>query len=331
MSSLTTDDVVALPKAELHLHLEGALRPATATELADRYGLPLPSRGPFDGLGEFVVAYERARNLVGTLDDLRRVARELVEDAAARGVVWSEVHVVPPTYAGRLGAADGVLEAVLDGFRAGASASSAAGVVLGVNRGLGTDAAEESLRLAVAYRDQGVLGLGLAGDEANHPADRYADLFARARAAGLRALPHGGEAAGPESVRACVEQLGADRVEHGVRAVEDPSVVQLLVDRQVCLDICPTSNVALQVAPSLAEHPLPVLLNAGVPFTLNSDCPLFFGSPVTAEYLAAASTFRLDDATLAAVAGTSLTASSCPADRRHTALTRIDAWRAHRG
>lgn len=296
----TRADIVALPKAELHLHLEGAIRPSTAAELAEGRGLPLPSSGPFDGLGDFVVAYERARDLVGDLDDLRRIARELVEDARTQGVVWSEVHVVPPTYAGRLGAAEGVLEAVLDGF------AGAAGVVLGINRGLGPDAAEESLRLALAYRDRGVVGLGLAGDEANHPAEGFRDVFVRARAEGLRALPHGGESAGPESVRACVEELGAERVLHGVRAVDDPDLLRLLADRQVCLDVCPTSNVALGVAPSVAEHPLPRLLAAGVPVTINSDCPLFFGATLVDEYLAVSRAFGVD---VSAIAATSLTAA----------------------
>ena len=321
-------DLVALPKAELHLHLEGAIRPSTAAELAQRYGLPMPRTGAFENLAEFVGAYEAARDLVGDLDDLQRVSRELVSDAAVRGVVWSEVHVVPPTYAGRIGPDEAVLEAVLDGLAAGSGPDSAAGVILGINRGLPMEAAERSLRLAVRYADAGVVGLGLAGDEAGYPAHQFADVFARARDAGLRALPHGGEAAGPESVRACVEALGATRVNHGVRAVEDPALVELLAQRQVCLDVCPSSNIALSVYPSAAEHPLPRLLAAGVPVSLASDCPLFVGATVLDEYRLAVERFGLGREEVARMAGASLTFSSCPPDRRDPALAALTAWRA---
>ncbi|GAA0373500.1 adenosine deaminase [Microbispora corallina] len=319
-------NLVALPKAELHLHLEGAIRRDTAAEFADAYGLPLPPRGPYDGLGAFVGAYERARDLVGTLDDLRRIARELVEDAAAQGVVWTEVHVIPPTYAGRLGPAEGVLEAVLDGLRAGSSPASGAGVIVGVNRGLPMADAERSLGLALAYRDQGVVALGLAGDEARFPAEAFSDVFARARDAGLAAVPHGGEGAGASSVRACVEVLGARRVEHGVAAAEDPSLLALLAERGVCLDVCPTSNLALRVSPSLDAHPLPRLLAAGVPVTLNSDCPLFCETSLVGEYDLAWRRLGLSPSDLAAIAENSLRFSACPPGRLDRALAGIGRW-----
>ena len=317
--------IAALPKAELHVHLEASMRASTATELADQYGLPVPRQGPFKDLGEFVVAYEDARALIGSLHDLHRVAAELVQDAAELGVVWSEVHLIPPTYARRLGRDEAVLEAVLDAF-ASAEGKAAADVILGVNRGLPMEAAERSLRLAVAYAGRGVVGLGLAGDEANHPPEPFADVFRRAREAGLRALPHGGEAAGPDSVRGCVEVLGASRVCHGVRAAEDDDVLRLLSHRQVCLDVCPSSNVSLQVVPSMDAHPLPRLLDAGVPVTLNSDGRLFSGATVNDEYLTAARAFGLGARELAAIARTSLTASSCPQPRRDDALAEVDEW-----
>lgn len=327
---LRPKDLVALPKAELHLHLEGAIRVATARELAERQGREAPRSGRFRDLGEFVEAYEEARDLVGSLEDLRRVACELVQDAAANGVAWSEVHVVPPTYAGRLGPDEAVLEAVLDGLAAGAG-DSAAGVIVGINRGLPLEAAWRSLRLALSYADSGVVGLGLAGDEVNHPAQEFAEVFARAREAGLKALPHGGEAAGPESVRACVEDLGASRVNHGVRAVEDPAVIDLLLERDVALDVCPSSNVALRVSPSLEAHPLPTLVDAGVRVTLSSDCPLFVGTSVNDEYALAYDVLGLDLEDLVEIAWTSLAVSSCPEDRRAIGLEAISAWAAARG
>jgi len=325
-------DIQALPKAELHMHFEASLRSATALEWSKRYGLPMPRNGPFAGLGEFVGTYEVARDLVGSLDDLRRAAAELVVDASRQGVVWSEVHLIPPTYAGRLGPEEGIVEAVLDGFAEGSDfaadlgRSSAAGVILGINRGLGPDAAQRSLDLALRYEGKGVVGLGLAGDEANHPAAKFADVFQRARDGGLVSLPHGGEAAGPESVRACVEELGAARVCHGVRSVEDPEVVALLIDRDVCLDVCPSSNVSLRVSQSLEQHQLLTLLNAGVRVSLNSDGPLLSGAQINDEYVSAHTSMGLPSSTLAQIALTSLTSSSCPEQIRSTAREQIAAW-----
>lgn len=321
--------LVDLPKAELHMHLESSIRATTAAELAERARKVGPRSGPFRDLSEFVVEYEVARDLVGSLEDIHRIAQELVEDAAAMGVVWSEVHLIPPSYAGRLGHDDGVLEAVLDGFGwtgTAAGKTPAAGVILGINRGLPIEAAERSLNLAMRYAGRGVVGLGLAGDEANHPPQRFRPLFARAREAGLLAVPHGGEGAGAENVRSCVDDLGASRVCHGVRAVEDPTVLELLKARGVALDVCPSSNVSLQVAPSLAEHQLPQLLAAGVRVTLNSDGPLFSSATVNDEYLRAAEVHGLDDRALARIARTSIEVSSCPSPRREQALKAIDAW-----
>jgi adenosine deaminase len=319
-------DLLALPKAELHLHLEGAIRAGTARELAERYGRPMPRTGRFADLSEFVVAYEQARDLIGSLDDLRRVAAELLTTARENGVVWTEVHLIPPTYAGRLGPDEAVVEAVLDGLAAGSDDAAGAGLIIGVNRMLPVEAAERSLELALAYRDRGVVGLGLAADEARFPAWLFASVFGRAAAAGLPTVPHAGEGAGAESVRACVELLGARRINHGVRAVEDPAVVDLLIERGVSLDVCPTSNVALQVAPSLEAHPLPALLDAGVPVSLNTDCPLFLDTSTADEYALASSAFGLGPDQLAAIARTSLETSSCPADRRDRALAALGEW-----
>ena len=321
-------DLVALPKAELHLHLEGAIRPETARELAERYGRPMPRAGRFADLSEFVVACVQARDLIGSLDDLRRVAAELLTTARENGVVWTEVHLIPRTYAGRLGPDEAVVEAVLDGLALGSDDAAAAGLIIGVNRMLPVADAQRSLALALAYRHRGVVGLGLAADEARFPAELFADVFRLAADAGLPAVPHAGEGAGAGSVRACVERLGARRINHGVRAVEDPSVVGLLVERGVSLDVCPTSNVMLQVVPSLAAHPLPDLIAAGVPVSLNTDCPLFLDTTTRAEYALASDAFGLDRAALAGIAETSIRTSSAPADRRTAALIALEEWRS---
>lgn len=324
--------LASLPKAELHLHLEAAMRPATAREFADRYGRPFPPTGRFPDLTRFTVAYERARDLIGDLDDLHRVAREVVADAHTQGVVWTEVHFFPATYAGRLGSDEAVLEAVLDGLATGAkdvADESAAAVLLGVNRGLPLDDAERTVNLAAACRDRGVVGLGLAGDEINFPAEAFADIFARAAALGLPAFPHAGEGAGAESVRVCVESLGARRINHGIRAAEDPALLDLLARRGICLDVCPTSNVALNVVPSLAEHPLPAILESGVPVSINSDGPLFMRTSLLGEYELLANDFGFDMETVRRIARNSLAYSSCPADRRDRALAALEKWPGH--
>jgi adenosine deaminase len=172
----------------------------------------------------------------------------------------------------------------------------------------------------------GVVGLGLADDETRGNAELFAEAFAVARDAGLIRAPHAGEHGGPDSVRNALDVLGAQRIEHGVRAAEDPALLRRLADAGVTLDVCPTSNVVLRVVPSLAEHPLPRLLEAGIPLSLNADDPLFFGSGILAEYELGRQSFGLDDPTLAHIARCSISASGAPETLKSEALARIDRW-----
>jgi adenosine deaminase len=321
--------LIRLPKAQLHLHLEAAMRPETARELAGRYGLPQPRQGPYAGLRGFVEDYESARDLLGNLDDLSRVASEIVEDAAAQGVVWTEVHCVPFNYDGRLGAPEAVVDAVLDGLDRGAAATGmGAGLILAHNRAAIPQLAWTTLGLARRGQSGhvGVVGFGLVGNEADYPPAPYADVFAAARATGLLAVPHAGEAAGPASIRSAWQDLGAHRINHGVRAVEDPRLVDELADARVCLDVCPTSNAMLQASPSLAEHQLPALVAAGVPVSLGSDGPLFFHADVVQEYLNAHDLFGIDVAGLAQIARDSLVFCAAPTSQVRPALAAIDTW-----
>ncbi|GAA2434191.1 adenosine deaminase [Actinomadura vinacea] len=322
---MTTETPVAwaaLPKAELHVHLEAAMRPSTAAELAARHGLPAVRQGPYRGQADFVVAYESARDLVVDLGDLNRIAAEAVADAAPAGVRWTEMHCVPHNYGGRLGAPEAVVEAVLDGL----GAPGRAGLVLAHNRARGPAAAWQALDLALRYQDRGVVGFGLVGNEADHPPEQYAEVFAAARRAGLRSVPHAGEGAGPWSVRSAWRALGADRIAHGVRAVEDPGLVEELADADVCLDVCPSSNVALGASPSLRDHQLPALLAAGVPVSLGSDGRLFFGVDVADEYRYAHEGMGVDTAALARIARASLDHSAAPHHLIRAVHRDIDTW-----
>ena len=174
--------------------------------------------------------------------------------------------------------------------------------------------------------DRGVVGFGLANDETGHPPEPFADAFAIAREAGLLSVPHAGELDGPASVRGALDALGADRVQHGVRAIEDPELVRRLADSPVCLDVCPTSNVLLSVVPDIASHPLPALLAAGVRCSLNADDPLLFGPNLLAEYELARDELGLDDATLAHVATCSIDASAAPAAVKQRSRAGIAIW-----
>jgi adenosine deaminase len=198
--------------------------------------------------------------------------------------------------------------------------------MVSANRGRPPEEALALARLAARYAGQGVVGFGLAGNEARGAPEPYAEAFAVARAAGLISAPHAGEHAGPASVRGALDALGARRIQHGVRAVEEPALLERLAREEVCLDVCPTSNLALRVVGRLEEHPLPALLAAGVRVSLNADDPLFFGAGLLDEYTLARTALGLDDAALAGIAACSIRASGAPQATRSAALAGIRRW-----
>jgi adenosine deaminase len=232
-----------------------------------------------------------------------------------------------PHHRDRLGSDDFVIEVILDELRAAAARFGiAAGLMVSSDRTLPPEDAVDQARLAVAYRGQGVVSFGLANDEAAAGPEPFAAAFAIIRDAGLLSVPHAGEHRGAESVRGALDALGADRIEHGVRAVEDAELVKRLADTGVCLDVCPTSNVMLSVCPSVSEHPLPALLAAGVRCSVNADDPLLFGPNLLAEYELCRDGLALADVDLAAVALASIAASGAPEALKKEALAAIDRW-----
>ena len=326
-------DLARLPKAELHIHLEGSIRTDTIRELAERQGLAVPQAlGPdgwsFDHADHFIEQYGVACDLLNTLEDFRRIAREFCADLAANGVRYAEVVFSPAQHAGRLGDWIGPIEAVLDGFVAGERDS---GVVCrlepDVIRDLGMDAAEGTLEVALQFAGRGVVALNCAGSERNPPAP-FADLFRRAREGGLHSVPHAGEWNGPQSVWDTLEHLQPERIGHGVRSIEDLELVQRLVELQIPLEVCLTSNVRTGVVPDYAHHPFMRLREAGVVVTLNSDDPPMFGSWPADEYRVAREEFGLDDDALAEVARTGVRSSFADEHRRRELLADIDRWLA---
>ena len=324
-------DLRSLPKAHLHLHLEGGMRQRTLADFTERYGLPPPPT-PDGSFATFIRTYRQACEGLRSADDLRRLVGEVVEDAAVDGAVWIEpADWITRASADRMGLADeeAVLNVILEAlYDAARTHGIDAGLMMSSNRIHPPEQAEGLARLAARYAGNGVVSFGLADDEVVGPPEAFANAFAIARAAGLVSAPHGGELAGPERVRGALDALDADRVQHGVRSVEDPALLERLAEQQTCLDVCLTSNVYLGVVPSLEQHPLPQLLAAGIPVSLNTDDPLVFGSSLLGEYEIARRVFGLDDKTVAAIAAASIRHSGAPAWLKESALAGVEDWLA---
>ena len=282
-----------MPKAELHVHLEGSIRPATLLRLADRNGFDLPAQD-VDGLREFyrfrdfahfIEVYVTITRCLQTIDDYRLIAYEFGADCARQNIRYAEVTfsiVTNVTYAG-LDWQD-ILEGLNDGR---AQARDEFGVewrwVFDIVRDV-PDTQDTVLEIALAARDRGVVALGLGGKEAGYPAELFPRAFDRARDAGLARVPHSGETAGPESVWSTLRLLHADRIGHGVRCVEDDSLMAYLCEEQIPLEVCPTSNICLGVYPDYASHPLRELWDRGLYITVNSDDPPLFNTDLENEY-----------------------------------------------
>ncbi|MEH6622103.1 MAG: adenosine deaminase [Dietzia maris] len=316
----------ALPKAHLHVHLEAAMREATLRQWCAEDGIEAPPLVEYADFTAFLGAYGLLIDLLHTPERVGRLLDEVVADAAAQGVVALEFASIPEK-AVAFGSAEEALEFILPAAAdAGRRHGVWTGSIVSIDRGAGPGHALEAARLAARFADRGVVAVGLVADERGNPVADAAGAFAIARDAGLGVVPHAGELAGPDEVRSAIE-LGVDRIQHGVRAVEDPRVLELLAERGTCLDVCPTSNVVLDVYPSLEEHPLPRLLEAGVRCSLGADDPLLFGVDVVDEYVAAHERMGVSVARLVGVARASIEASFAPDDVKRDALARIEAWR----
>jgi adenosine deaminase len=290
--SSDTSTVAAVPKAELHVHLEGTATPDLVKRLADRNGLTLDADlfrpdGTFawkDFL-DFLASYDRAASAIRTGDDYRDVTYEYLAACAAEGAVYVEL-IASLDHGKHVGLAD---DEHLDGIARGIDDAKrdhdiTGRIISSIVRNFGVADCEDVARRTVALDHPYVVGFNMAGDEAGFPAADYARAFAIVHEAGLGCSVHAGEHAGPESIRAALQLPGVVRISHGVRAVEDPSLVQDLAERGIVLEVCPTSNVVLGVYPSYEEHPLGQLMAAGVPVTLGSDDPPYFGTTIGREY-----------------------------------------------
>jgi adenosine deaminase len=321
------DFIREIPKAELHVHLEGSIRPSTLLMLAERNDVPLPAQD-LDGLRQFyrftdfdhfIRVYFTISGCLRTVADFCLIAYEFGADLARQNIRYAEVTFTPHPNVRRTGLPIAGIMAALNEGRARAQADFDVefGWVLDISR----DNPESGLQVAewaISAMDEGVVGFGLGGPEDGHPPEWFADAYARARQAGLRSVPHAGEAAGPPSVWGAIRALKAERIGHGVRSVEDPALVEYLKRHQIPLEVCPTSNLCTGVYPSYEEHPLRRFWDEGLYITVNSDDPPMFNTDLVREYTVLADHLGFDASELEQLSLNALRASFLPPERKST-------------
>ena len=315
------DFVREMPKVELHVHLEGSIDPATLLTLAERNGVALPA-DDLEGLREFyrfsdfdhfIQVYFAISSCLQTLEDFYLISYEFGAEMARQNTRYAEVTFTPYTNVTNTGLPfREILDALNEGrTRAGEEFDVQFQWVLDIVRDH-RDSRHQVAEWAASATDQGVVGFGLGGTEKGHPPEWFADAYAMAREAGLHSVPHGGEVAGPESVWGAIRALGAERIGHGVRSVEVPALVEYLLEHQIPLEICPTSNVCLGVYASLAEHPIRWLWDHGLYVTVNSDDPPMFNTNLVGEYQTLVEHLGFDDTDLERLSLNALEASFLP-------------------
>ena len=323
---------MSLPKVELHLHLEGAAPPVFVRGLAAQKKIDIS--GIFDERGDyaytdfwhFLKVYEAATSVLTTPADYARLTRAVLAESAAAGVIYSECFLSPDFCGGRdVGAWREYLHAIRE---AAEEAERQDGITLrGIVtpiRHFGPEKARETAICAAETAGDWLVGFGLAGDEkVGRPKD-FAWSFDCAREAGLRLTCHAGEWGGPDSVRDAVRDLRVERIGHGVRAIEDPALVDELAEAGIVLEVCPGPNVALKLYPNFRAHPIEKLMERGVKVTVSTDDPPFFHTTMAREYDALAEAFGWDDGVFRQIADTSIRAAFCMEETRDKILKRLE-------
>jgi adenosine deaminase len=329
-------DLSTLPKVELHLHLEGTLEPEAVLELARRNRIELPyadladlrGRYDFTDLQSFLDLLYANLSVLQTEEDFRDLVTAYVARAAAGGVRHVEAFFDPQPHVAR-----GIpLQRLLDGLASGiAAAEREHGTTVELIACFHRDRSEEdALAMLDALEKAGapIIGIGLDSTEVGNPAAKFQRVYARAGELGLHRVAHAGEEGGAASVAEALDVLDVERIDHGIQAIDDPALVDRLARTGIPLTMCPLSNVRLRCVDTLADHPLPAFLEAGVVVTVNSDDPAYFGGYADANYEALRATFDFDDEVMARLARNSVTASFLPDERKAELLSAIDAWLA---
>nr|WP_242530553.1 adenosine deaminase [Nocardioides aromaticivorans] len=332
--------IAGLPKAELHVHHVGSASPRIVSELAERHPGTVPSDPAllkdffaFRDFAHFIEVYLAVVDLVRTPEDVRyltyEIGRELAEGQAVR---YAELTCTPytsvlPDDPDRGMPIEAYTEAIED---ARVAAERDFGLVLrwiyDIPGESGLPAADATLRFALDHAPEGLVAFGLGGPEIGVPRGQFVPHFAAARAAGLHSVPHAGETTGPETIWTSLRDLGAERIGHGTSAAADPALLAYLAENRIPLEVCPSSNVATRAVASLAEHPLPVFVEAGVVVTINSDDPPMFGTTLNREYEIAADLLGLDEAGVAELARAGVGASFAPDDVKVRLVGEIDGY-----
>lgn len=319
----------SMPKVELHLHLEGAIPLEAMWALVERHGgdpdVPTPEaltrRFAYTDFAHFISTWEWKLKFHTTLDDYRFLAQAVAADLVRQGHVYVEAYI-SPTDSG-LDTRE-LLVAVREGLAAGDGIEVA--LIPDLVRDTGREQAMRTLEEVIEVQEAaGIVGITIGGSEQLHPAEQFVDVFRRARQAGLRLTAHAGEAAGPESVRRALHDLGVERIGHGVRAVEDPALLAEIVERQVPLEVCPTSNVRTGVAAAGDAHPVRTLIDAGAFVTLNTDDPAMFGCTLEDEF-ALVESWGYDDETMRMLAENAIDGSWAAAGRRRDLHRGLATW-----
>ena len=333
---LSEDFIAKLPKAELHLHLEGSLRPDTLRELSRGKGsmeskvaqwiLEREQQGHrYSTFADFIEAFKFVVLLLDTPEDYALATVRLMEWLAEQNVKYAEITLAAGVILWKQQRLDQVYEAVhAASIEAGARLGMKANWILDAVRQFGPDHAREVVKWAGRYRSDGVVAFGLGGDEERGPARLFADVYRQARDCGLHTLAHAGETTGPESVRDAVELLNVERIGHGLAAARDPEVMALLRDRGIPLEGCPGSNVSIGLLPEFRDYPLPSFLDAGVTMTLNSDDPALFGTSIEQEFAKAAAEFALSPVQTVELCENAVRAAFLPEHEKEALLKQIE-------
>ena len=327
------DRLRALPKAEVHAHLEGCFEPSILEQWATQARVPMPRPRDrlfeFEGLADFLHFLDWACALASTSERLAELSYGYSKRLADGGAGYADVIVNPTHWT----AWHGRLPAMIDAIDAGFTAAEQdglppVGLCVSLLRTQSSQAASELVDTLSALRHPRVVALSIDGNEAaaGRTGPRFAEAFRRAGAAGLRRTVHAGESSGPEGVRDAIELLGADRIDHGVRAIEDPELIGLLVDRQIPLGICPTSNLTLGVYRCIEDHPIDRLRRAGVAVSINTDDPVLLGASLVGEYAMCSKAFGWSDDDLRALARNSIDASFANADVKAKLTQALSGW-----
>ncbi|MFD7231248.1 adenosine deaminase [Streptomyces sp. NPDC059881] len=331
--------IAGLPKAELHVHHVGSASPRIVSELAARHPDSKVPTDPealadyftFTDFAHFIEVYLSVVDLVRTPDDVRLLTFEVARDMARQNIRYAELTVTPFSSTRRGIHEQGFMEAIEDARKA---AETELNVILrwcfDIPGEAGLDAAEETARLAVDLRPEGLVSFGLGGPEIGVPRPQFKPYFDRAIAAGLRSVPHAGETTGPETVWDALNDLRAERIGHGTSSTKDPKLLAHLAEHRIPLEVCPTSNIATRAVATLDEHPIKEMVEAGVLVTVNSDDPPMFGTDLNNEYAVAARLLQLDERGVAALAKNAVEASFLDAAGKARIAAEIDAYTERR-